>query len=75
MMICHSNIFPIAVAGYFAVSAIAAFWVYWRLANPWQYRAFFSAVFGLFWPLPAAVLIFLFIEGTLMDIIDWFRKR
>lgn len=75
MMICHSNILIFAVAGYFAVSAIAAFLVYWRLANPRLYRVIFSVIFGLCWPLPAAVLVFLFIEGTLMDIIDWFRKR
>lgn len=75
MMICHSNILIFATAGYFAVSAIAAFWVFSRLADPKVYRAFFSAIFGLFWPLPAAVFIFICIEGWMVDVLNWFRKR
>ena len=39
-----------------------------------RYRTVFAVVLGLFWPLPAAILIFLWFQAMLNAIADWIDR-
>ena len=39
-----------------------------------RYRTLFAVVLGLFWPLPAAILVYFYIHAMLNSIINWFDK-
>lgn len=39
-----------------------------------RYRTIFAVVLGIFWPLPAAILIFLWFQAMLNAIADWIDR-
>jgi len=58
---------------YLVMVVIAAFLVYDHISNPRCYRIAFSIIVGLLWPIPAALFLMLWIEGAIVEIIDFFR--
>lgn len=42
-----------------------------RLRDPWYYRLICSVVVGAFWPIPACLIVFLYLEGVVVDIAKW----
>ena len=39
-----------------------------------RYRTIFAVVLGIFWPVPAAILIYLWIQAMLNAIADWIDR-
>lgn len=58
---------------YLVMTVIAAFVVYDHISNPRCYRVTFSIIVGLLWPIPAALFLMLWVEGAIVEIIDFFR--
>ena len=58
---------------YLVMVVIAAFVVYDHISNPRCYRITFSIIVGLLWPIPAALFLMLWVEGAIVEIIDFFR--
>ncbi len=57
-----------AIIAYLVGLVIFFFLAFRHLAKPTTYRVLFSAIFGIAWPLPAALLVVLAIE-TLWQIL------
>lgn len=47
---------------------------YQRLSKPTSYRLLFSAIIGIIWPLPAAMLVVLAIEALLQKLREAFNN-
>ena len=60
----------IAIA-YSVMAVITAMWVFARLRDPIYYRVICSAIVGAFWPIPVGLVIFLYIEGFIVDAAKW----
>ena len=69
------RVIDFVIAGYLAGAILMAVWAYSRLRDPWHYRLICSATIGAFWPLPAAIIAFLAIEGWITGIVDWFNGK
>lgn len=39
-----------------------------------RYRTIFAVVLGIFWPVPAAILIYLYIQAMLNSFVNWLDK-
>ena len=48
--------------------------VWWHAGGDRRYRTVFAVVLGLFWPLPAAILIFLWIQAMLNSIANFIER-
>ena len=59
---------------YLVMMIITALVAYDHLANPRFYRAMCSIVAGVFWPIPVAILVLLWIEHAIRYIIDFFNR-
>ncbi len=55
----------------FVVMTIA---VWWHAGGDRRYRTIFAVVLGIFWPLPAAILIFLWLQAMLNAFVNWLDK-
>lgn len=55
----------------FVVMTVA---VWWHAGGDRRYRTVFAVVLGLFWPLPAAILIFLWIQAMLNSIANFIDR-
>ena len=55
----------------FVVMTVA---VWWHAGSDRRYRTVFAVVLGLFWPLPAAILIFLWFQAMLNSIADFIDR-
>ena len=60
---------------YCVVAIITAAWVFCRLRDPLFYRLIVSAIVGCFWPIPAGLVIFLYIEGLIVDAAKWITEH
>ena len=60
----------IAIA-YTVMAVITAMWVFARLRDPIYYRVICSVIVGCFWPIPVGLVIFLYIEGFIVDAAKW----
>ena len=63
-----------AIVIYLVMFLVMAVAVWWHAGGDRRYRTLFSVVLGLFWPLPAAILVYLYIHAMLNSIINWFYK-
>ena len=61
----------IMVVAYLVAAIITAVWVFVRLRDPLHYRIFVSLIVGAFWPIPVGLIVFLFIEGLIVDAAKW----
>lgn len=64
-----------AIVIYLVMFVITAVCIWWHAGGDRRYRATLSIVLGMFWPLPAAILIYLYIHGMLNSIIKWFDRN
>ena len=63
------------IIAYLVMVIITALVAYIHLANPRIYRAVCSIVAGVFWPIPAALLLWLYIEGIIVTLVDYITKN
>jgi uncharacterized membrane protein len=66
------DIFIIIYLVMFVVMTVA---IWLHAGGDRRYRTLFSVVLGLFWPLPAAILLYLYIHAMLNSIINWFDRN
>ena len=60
----------------YLVAAIITAWYAWsKLRDPKIYRFVLSIIIGVFWPIPAAILIWLWLEGAVIDIANWIERN
>jgi hypothetical protein len=64
-----------AIVIYLVMFVVMAALVWVHAGGDRRYRTLFSVVLGLFWPLPVAILIYLYIHGMLNSIINWFDRN
>ena len=57
-----------AIIAYLVGLVIFFFLAFRHLAKPTTYRVIFSAIIGIIWPLPAALLVILAIEALLQKL-------
>lgn len=55
----------------FVVMTVA---IWWHAGGDRRYRTIFAVVLGIFWPVPAAILIYLWIQAMLNAIADWIDR-
>jgi hypothetical protein len=55
----------------FVVMTVA---IWWHAGGDRRYRTVFAVVLGLFWPLPAAILIFLWLQAMLNSIANFIDR-
>ena len=60
---------------YLVAAIITAVWVFVRLRDPLYYRTIVSLIVGCFWPIPVGLVIFLFIEGCIVDAAKWITEH
>lgn len=60
---------------YLVMAIITALVAYKHLANPRFYRAVCSIVAGVFWLIPVGLIVFLYIEGCIVDAAKWITKH
>ena len=65
----------IIIIAYMVMAAVTAVVIASKLGGPQGYRVFFSIVAGVFWPIPAALLLWLYIEGTIITLVDYITKK
>lgn len=55
----------------FVVMTVA---IWWHAGGDRRYRTIFAVVLGIFWPVPAAILIYLYIQAMLNSFVNWLDK-
>ena len=63
------------IVGYLVAAILTAAWVFVRLRDPLYYRIIVSLIVGAFWPIPVGLVIFLFIEGCIVDAAKWITEH
>lgn len=61
----------IMLVAYIVAAILTAVWVFVRLRDPLCYRLIVSAIVGGFWPIPVGLIVFLYIEGCIVDAAKW----
>ena len=64
----------VAVVIYLVMFVVTTVIVWLHAGGDRRYRTLFAVVLGLFWPLPAAILVYLYIHAMLNSMINWFDK-
>ena len=57
------------------IAVVTALVIASKLGGSQSYRMFFSCVAGVFWPIPAALLLWLYIEDTIITLVDYITKK
>ena len=65
------NIVTVIYLVMFVVMTVA---VWWHAGGDRRYRTVFAVVLGIFWPLPAAILIYLWIQAMLNSIANFIER-
>ena len=60
---------------YVVMAVITAIWVFARLRDPIYYRVICSVIVGAFWPIPVGLVIFLYLEGLIVDAAKWITEH
>ena len=60
---------------YIVAAILTAAWVFVRLRDPLYYRLIVSAIVGGFWPIPVGLIVFLYIEGCIVDAAKWITEH
>ena len=60
---------------YMVMAVVIAVVIASKLGGPQSYRVFFSIIAGVFWPIPAALALWLYIEGTIINIVNYLTKK
>ena len=60
---------------YIVAAILTAVWVFVRLRDPLYYRLIVSAIVGGFWPIPVGLIVFLYIEGCIVDAAKWITEH
>ena len=61
------------LAAYIAMLVITAAFVWTKLGGHRGYRLVCSIVAGIFWPIPVIMAAWLFVEGVMFSLINWFE--
>lgn len=60
----------------YLVAAIITAWYAWsKLRDPKIYRLVLSVIIGVFWPIPAFMMLWLWLEGAIIDIACWIDRN
>ena len=59
---------------YLVMLVVMTIAVWWHAGGDRRYRTIFAVVLGIFWPLPAAILIYLWLQAMLNAIADWIDR-
>ena len=73
-MIENLSFKEIATIIYLVMFVVMTALVWWHAGGDRRYRTVFAVVLGLFWPLPAAILIFLWIQAMLNSIANFIDR-
>lgn len=65
------DIFIIIYLVMFVVMTVA---IWLHAGGDRRYRTIFAVVLGIFWPVPAAILIYLWLQAMLNAIADWIDR-
>lgn len=65
----------IMLVAYIVAAILTAVWVFVRLRAPLYYRLIVSAIVGGFWPIPVGLIVFLYIEGCIVDAAKWITEH
>ena len=65
----------IMLVAYIVAAILTAVWVFVRLRDPLYYRLIVSAIVGGFWPIPVGLIVFLYIEGCIVDAAKWITEH
>ena len=65
----------IMLVAYIVAAILTAMWVFVRLRDPLYYRLIVSAIVGGFWPIPVGLIVFLYIEGCIVDAAKWITEH
>jgi hypothetical protein len=65
----------IIIVCYLVAAIITAVWTFERLRDQLYYRIIVSLIIGGFWPIPAGLVVFLFIEGCIVDAAKWITEH
>lgn len=63
-----------AIVVYLVMFVVMAVLVWLHVGGDRRYRTIFAVVLGIFWPLPAAILIYLWIHAMFNAIADWLER-
>ena len=63
------------IIAYMVAAILTAGYAWSRLRDPKIYRFVLSFIIGVFWPIPAAILIWLWLEGAVIDIANWIERN
>lgn len=65
----------IFLVAYIVAAIITAVWFFSRLHDPLYYRLMVCAIVGAFWLIPVGVIVFLYIEGCIVDAAKWITNN
>ena len=65
----------IIITIYLVVAIITTWYISYKLGGEKRYRYFFSAIAGIFWPIPTFMALWLLIEGLLYDIVRFIDRK
>ena len=65
----------IMLVAYIVAAILTAVWVFVRLRDPLYYRLIVSAIVGGFWPIPVGLIVFMYIEGLIVDAAKWITEH
>ena len=60
---------------YWVMFVIMAVAVWWHAGGQKYYRTMFAIILGLFWPIPAAILFYMWIESMMNMMLNWFDRN
>ena len=63
------------IIAYLVASIITAWYAWSKLRDPKIYRLVLSVIIGVFWPIPAFMMLWLWLEGAIIDIANWISNR
>ncbi len=73
-MIENLSFKDIATIIYLVMFFVMTALVWWHAGGDRRYRTLFAVVLGIFWPLPAAILIYLWIQAMLNSIANFIDR-
>ena len=73
-MIPNLSFKDIATVIYLVMFVVMTVAVWWHAGGDRRYRTVFAVVLGIFWPIPAAILIYLWIQAILNTIAEHIER-
>ena len=61
------------IIAYLVMFVVTVAYVFSKLGGHKGYRLLCSVIAGVFWPIPAIMAAWLFVEGMMFSLINWFE--